>query len=109
MAGSGEPPTIHKIAVNVADSPQGSVNCLAVRLELDPGPNTDLEDSNDPRYLSLASADYPVHRGRVSRPEGLWAQFSLTSHRLPGSPMWLLSAYSDGFATVNKYWIPAAW
>ena len=100
---------IHRIAVNVADSSQGSVHRLAVRLELDPWPNTDLEDSNDPRHLSLASADNLVHHGWVSRPEGPRPHFSLTSHRLPGSPMWLLSAYSDRFAPVNKYWIPAAW
>ncbi|KAL8636201.1 MAG: hypothetical protein Q9228_006377 [Teloschistes exilis] len=28
---------------------------------------------------------------------------------LPGTPLWLLSVYSDKLGAVNKYWIPAMW
>ncbi|KAL8663011.1 MAG: hypothetical protein Q9202_004241 [Teloschistes flavicans] len=28
---------------------------------------------------------------------------------LPGTPLWLLSVYSDKMGAVNKYWIPAMW
>ncbi|KAL9136198.1 MAG: hypothetical protein Q9175_002587 [Cornicularia normoerica] len=28
---------------------------------------------------------------------------------LPGAPVWLAAVYSDKFAPVNKYWLPAMW
>ncbi|KAF6238994.1 hypothetical protein HO173_002866 [Letharia columbiana] len=28
---------------------------------------------------------------------------------LPGAPIWLAAVYSDKFAPVNKYWLPAMW
>jgi len=28
---------------------------------------------------------------------------------LPGTPLWLAAVYSDKFAIVNKYWLPAYW
>ncbi|KAL8941260.1 MAG: hypothetical protein Q9211_001882 [Gyalolechia sp. 1 TL-2023] len=28
---------------------------------------------------------------------------------LPGTPLWLMAVYTDKFAPVNKYWLPAMW
>lgn len=29
--------------------------------------------------------------------------------RIPGAPLWLAAIYSDKFAKMNKYWLPAMW
>ena len=35
--------------------------------------------------------------------------YILTCLRLPGTPLWLIAVYTDSFASINKYWVPAMW
>lgn len=41
----------------------------------------------------------------------LWCRSSqlLILQRLPGTPLWIAGVYSDAFAPVNRYWVPAMW
>ena len=60
--------TIHFVPVKAAKFHKGSVYYLAIHLDLDSWASFDLESAEDPRHLSLAPADHPVHYRWVSTP-----------------------------------------
>lgn len=84
---------------------QVSVHPLAIYVEFLLWPVFDLEDSYDSRHLLLASPDHPFGRSRV------WSTCHSTRANISliGTPLWLVSVYSDSFGAINKYWPPAMW
>jgi len=88
---------------------QGTFNCLAARLELYPRAVPPVEDAHDPRHLSVASTNHASHCRWVSIDQHSFKGCILTSARLPGTPLWLTAVYTDSFASINKWWIPAMW
>lgn len=86
---------------------QGTVSHLAVSLDLLLWPIPNMENSRDTRYLSLATSDDSLNCRRV---RNLVHSLSLTyKPSLPGTPLWLAAVYTNSFASVNKYWVPAMW
>ena len=87
---------------------QGSNHSMAVLVELRLWPIPALEYSHDQRHLSLATADHACHCSWVC-PIRLPGRDVADGNRLPGAPLWLAAVYSDKFAPINKYWVPAMW
>jgi len=87
---------------------QGTINNMAILVELLLRAVSNMEGSLDSRHISLATSDYPGHRCWV-RPSLSQQKESIDSPRLPGTPIWLAAVYTSSFASVNKYWIPAMW
>ena len=87
---------------------QGAIYRLAIPVELALRTLFDLEDSDDPRHLSLALTDCTRDCCRVCS-DFIYSRNTANFYRLPGTPLWLASVYTDSFGVMNKYWVPPMW
>ncbi len=105
--GNGKPDHSALVAENLTVV-KGPNHSMAIFVELCLRPVPALEYPHDQRHLPLAATNHACHRCWVCSPD-LQGREITDRNRLPGAPLWLAAVYSDKFAPVNKYWLPAMW
>ena len=105
--GNGKPDHSTLVAENLTIV-KGTNHSVAIFVELRLRSVPALEYSYDQRHIPLAATNHACHRCWVCS-SNLQGREITDRNRLPGAPLWLAAVYSDKFAPVNKYWLPAMW